>query len=161
MYKPLDISLFKITYSFFFPWKLGVAVWVSLSESHHPVEFKTMSSVKTLQLYSSAQIEFKFFLKEGILVLNIKSNGPYLRPSKSSQDPVDGMKFEFCAHSARLLRKLDHVLLWTLRTNTELCRVKKISMTSNVLPYTLPLARPAQAKIQMFTAICSIVKLIP
>ena len=27
--------------------------------------------------------------------------------------------------------------------------------------YTLPLARPAQAKIQMLTAICSIVKLIP
>ena len=28
------------------------------------------------------------------------------------------MKFEFCAHSARLLRKLDHVLLWILSTNT-------------------------------------------
>ena len=27
--------------------------------------------------------------------------------------------------------------------------------------YTFPLARPAQAKIQMLTAICSIVKLIP
>ena len=27
--------------------------------------------------------------------------------------------------------------------------------------YTLPLARPAQAQIQMLTAICSILKLIP
>ena len=59
MYKPLDISLFKITY--FFSLKVGVAVWVSLSESHHPVEFETMSSVKTLQLYSSARIGLKLF----------------------------------------------------------------------------------------------------
>ena len=43
-----------------------------------------------------------------------KSNGLYLRPSKSSQDPAVVIKFEFCAHFARLLRKLDHVLLWTL-----------------------------------------------
>ena len=50
----------------------------------------------------------------------IKSNGPYLQPSKSSHDPVVVMKFEFCAHSARLLRKLDHVLLWILSTNTGL-----------------------------------------
>ena len=50
----------------------------------------------------------------------LKSNGPYLRPSKSSQDPVVVMKFEFCAHSARLLRKLDHVLFWILSTNTGL-----------------------------------------
>ena len=66
----------------------------------------------------------------------LKSNGPYLRPSKSSHNPVVVMKFEFCAHSARLLRKLDHVLLWMLSTNTGLwqCRVKKISTTSNVLP---------------------------
>ena len=31
-----------------------------------------------------------------------------------SHDPVVEMKFEFCAHSARLLRKFDHVLLWIL-----------------------------------------------
>ena len=28
----------------------------------------------------------------------------------------------FCAHSARLLRKLDHVMLWILSTNTGLCQ---------------------------------------
>ena len=41
----------------------------------------------------------------------LKSNGLYLQPSKSSQDPVVVMKFEFCAHSARLLRKLDYAFL--------------------------------------------------
>ena len=45
---------------------------------------------------------------------------PYLQPSKSSHDPVVVMKFEFCAHSSRLLRKLGHVLLWILSTNTGL-----------------------------------------
>ena len=50
----------------------------------------------------------------------LKSNGLYLQPSKSSHDLVLVMKFEFCAHSARLLRKLDHVLLWILSTNTGL-----------------------------------------
>jgi hypothetical protein len=52
------------------------------------------------------------------------------------------MKFEFCAHSARLLRKLDPVLLWILSSEHQywtvtvqhLCRVKKMLMTSNVLP---------------------------
>ena len=38
--------------------------------------------------------------------------------TKSSHDPVVVMKFEFCSHSARLLRKLDHVLIWILSTNT-------------------------------------------
>ena len=36
----------------------------------------------------------------------------------SSQDPVVVMKFEFCANSAMLLRKLDHVFLWILSNNT-------------------------------------------
>ena len=53
-------------------------------------------------------------------VFLVKSNGPYLRPSKSSKDPVVVMKFEFSAHSARLLRKLDDVLLWILSTDTGL-----------------------------------------
>ena len=47
-------------------------------------------------------------------------------------------KFEFylnfCAHSARLLRKPNHVLLWILRNDTDLSIVKKIATTSNVLP---------------------------
>ena len=38
----------------------------------------------------------------------------------ASHNPVVVMKFEFCAQSARLLRKLDHVLLWILSTNTGL-----------------------------------------
>ena len=49
-----------------------------------------------------------------------KSNWLYLRPSKSSQDPAVVIKFEFCAHSARLLRKLDHAFLWILINNTGL-----------------------------------------
>ena len=61
-----------------------------------------------------------------------------------SHDPVVVIKFEFCAQSARLLRKLDHVLLCILSTNTGLCRVKKISTTSNVL--TLHFA-PSQASL--------------
>ena len=40
--------------------------------------------------------------------------------TKSSYDPVVVMKFEFCTHSARLRRKLYHVLLWILSTNTGL-----------------------------------------
>ena len=39
----------------------------------------------------------------------LKSNGLYLGPSKSSHNPVVVMKFEIWAHSARLLRKLDHL----------------------------------------------------
>ena len=40
----------------------------------------------------------------------VKSNGLYLRPFKSNHNPVGVMKFEFCAYSAMLLRKLDHIL---------------------------------------------------
>ena len=50
----------------------------------------------------------------------VKSNGLYLQPYNSSQDPVVVRKFEFCAHSARMLRKLDHIFLWILSNNTEL-----------------------------------------
>ena len=54
-------------------------------------------------------------------------------PSKSSQDLVVVMKFEFCAHSARLLRKLDHVFLWILSNDTGLwqCSVEKSKENSN------------------------------
>ena len=73
-------------------------------------------------------------------------------------------KFEFLRQFRKALRKLDHVLLWILSTNTGLwqCRVKKILMTSNVLLlHTLPLARPTQAKVQMLTTSSCIVKSIP
>ena len=73
----------------------------------------------------------------------------------------------FCANSARLLRKLDHVLLWILSNDTRLlqCNLcaeqRKFQRLAMFCLYTLPLARPAQAKIQMLRAIWSIVKLIP
>ena len=47
---------------------------------------------------------------------DIKYNGLYLQHSKSSHDTVVVMKFKFCTHSARLFRKLDHVLLWSTNT---------------------------------------------
>ena len=65
-----------------------------------------------------------------------------MRPSNSSQNLVNVMNFELCAHAARLLRKLDHVFLLILSNNTGMSTVtgavlkkaKKISMASNVLP---------------------------
>ena len=69
--------------------KVGVAVWVSLSESHHPVEFETMSSVKTLQLYSSAHIGLKFFQQEHNLIFIFH---PFLFP----QDISIKFLFNFC-----------------------------------------------------------------
>ena len=36
----------------------------------------------------------------------------------SSHNPVGVLKFEFIAYSARLLRKLNHVSLWILSTDT-------------------------------------------
>ena len=50
----------------------------------------------------------------------VKSNGLYLWPSKSNQDPIVVMKFEFCAHSAKMLRKLGHIFLWILSNSTGL-----------------------------------------
>ena len=73
----------------------------------------------------------------------------------------------FCAYSARRLRKIDHVLLWILTNDTRLlqCSLCAEQRTFQWLAmfclYTLPLARPDQAEIQMLTAICSIGKLIP
>ena len=90
----------------------------------------------------------------------VKSNGPYLWPSKLSQDPVVVMKFEFCAYSARL----DHVFLWILSNNTGLWQCstekKKIQWLAIFCLYTLPLARPAQVKIQMITTSSWTVKIL-
>ena len=74
---------------------------------------------------------------------------------------------KFCTNSARLMRKLDHVLLWIPSNENKLLQYslcadqRKFQWQAMFCLYTLPLARPAQAKIQMLTAICSIVKLIP
>ena len=79
-----------------------------------------------------------------------------MQSSKSNLDPVVAMKFEFCAHTARLLRKLDQQY-WTV---TVQCSIEKSK--ENVLPlHFAPSQASAQAKIQMLTTICSIVKLIP
>ena len=84
----------------------------------------------------------------------------------SSHDAVVVMEFEFCTHSARLLRKLNHVLLWILSTNTGLwqCSIcaEKINFQwiAMFCLYTLPLARPAQAKIQMLTTSSRIVTIL-
>ena len=73
----------------------------------------------------------------------------------------------FCANSAKLLRKLDHVLLWVLSNDTRLLQCSlyaeqtKFQWIAMFCLYTFPLAKPAQAEIQILTAICSIVKLIP
>ena len=48
---------------------------------------------------------------------------------------------------------------WTV-TVQYLCRVKKNSMTSNVLPLHFTLARPAQAKIQMLATFSQIVTIL-
>ena len=59
--------------------------------------------------------------QNGYEVFNFNIKGCFrFNDVKSNHDPVVVMKFEFCAHSARLLRKLDHVLLWILSTNTGL-----------------------------------------
>ena len=79
-------------------------------------------------LHDKVQIpEPDFFSDNMTQSLLVKSNGLYLRPSKSSQDPVVVIKFEFCAHSARLMRKLDHAFLWILSSNTGLwqCSIEK------------------------------------
>jgi hypothetical protein len=67
------------------------------------------------------------------------------------------MKFEFCAHSARVLRKLIMFFFGYLATimdcdSAVLKKVKKISMTTNVLP--------VQAKIQMLTTSSWIVTIL-
>ena len=66
-----------------------------------------------------------------------------------------------------LHKTLDHVLLLILSNDTRLLQCslcaeqrKKNQWLAMFCLYTLPLARPAQAKIQMLTAISSIVKLI-
>ena len=76
----------------------------------------------------------------------LKSNRPFLRPSKSNSDLIVVMKFEFCAHSTRLMTKLDHVL-WILSKNTGLwqCGIekkqRKFQQLAMICLYTLLLAR--------------------
>ena len=72
----------------------------------------------------------------------------------------------FCTNSVRLLRKLDHVLLWILSNETRLLQCslcaeqRKFQWLAMFCLYTLPLARPAQAKIQMLTTSSWIVTIL-
>ena len=88
------------------------------SRKRNNIPIASTSSLMKKELTNQNWVSWLFLLK---------SNGPYLRPSKSSQNPVVVMKFEFCAHSAKLLRKLDHVFLWILSNNTGLwqCSIEK------------------------------------
>ena len=60
------------------------------------------------------------FLRKQDATVKVKYGDIFIFKVQPSQDPVVIMKFEFFTHSARLLRKLDHVLLWILSTNTGL-----------------------------------------
>ena len=113
----------------------------SLIIGHGRISFKVLDCFCFLPsqfLYAVSPFENKNFIF--LAVWAVKSNGSYLQPSKSSYDPVVLKQFEYCAHSARLLRKLDHVLLWILSTDTGdsdsalYVQSKEISMTSNVSP---------------------------
>ena len=55
-----------------------------------------------------------------VLCTNSKKKENVVKKTKSRHDPVVVMKFEFCAHSAKLLRKHGHVLLWILSHDTGL-----------------------------------------
>ena len=67
---------------------------------------------------------------------SLKVNCLEFRFIETLHNTANQRNLNFCANSAKLLRKLDHVLLWILSNNTRQlqCRAKKISMTSNVLP---------------------------
>jgi len=109
----------------------------------------------------------KLFLLQWPLLQILKVNRGEFHFVESLHNTAYLRNLIFCANSARLLRKVDHVLLWILSNETRLLQCslcaeqRKIQWLAMFCLYTLPLARPAQAKIQMLTAICSIVKLIP
>ena len=70
------------------------------------------------------------------------------------------------SHSARLLRELDHVLLWILSTDTGLrqCSIcaewREFQWLAMFSLYTLPLARHTSVKIQMLTTSSRIVTIL-
>ena len=65
-----------------------------------------------------------------------------------------------------MLRKLDHVFLWILSTNTGLWQYsicaeeRKFQWLAMFCLFTLPLVRPAKAKIQMLTMSSQIVTIL-
>ena len=82
--------------------------------------------------------DMKIYIKLNPNLVSIKINSLEFHFMESLKKIQLVEKFEFylnfCAHSARLLRRPNHVLLWILRNDTDLSIVKKIATTSNVLP---------------------------
>ena len=111
--------------------RLTQEMWKSGGSNHgifDPSEFRRQMGIfspKFMGFDQHDSQEFFTYTLDGIHTeLNrIEKNAPVSKvqwAGRTSQDPVVVMKFEFCAHLARLLRKLDHVLLWILSTNTGL-----------------------------------------
>ena len=117
-----------------------------------PTERGLKHHLKTGHVHEKIQ-EHKFkAIKKGIIFLLViqvaaidfdnllKVNRLKFRFMESLHNTDSLRNLNFCAHSERLLRKLNHVLLWILSNDTglvtmqSLCSVKKIVMTSNVLP---------------------------
>ena len=88
------------------------------------------------------------------IVILLKVNRLEFRSMESLHNTASLRNSNFCAHSVRLLRKLNHVFLWILSNDTGLwkCRVKKISMTSNVLPLHFA---PSQASSSQYSNVDS------
>ena len=89
-----------------------------------PVRVKITVMVKGAVVFSRAYDEDS--AKEGgklhdfFSSVKVKINLPYLRFMKSLRNTVILKKFEFLRQFSKALKKLDHVLLWTLSTNTGL-----------------------------------------
>ena len=107
-----------------------------------------------------------FGLIEVLIEFNLNQVGGQITPTIRSawlkkilcyltlHNTVNLRNLNFCANSARLLRKLDHVLLWILSNDTRLLQCslcaeqRKFKWLAMFCIYTLHLAREAQAKIQ-------------
>ena len=127
---------------------------LELGSDQHQLVIYPCNSSTLIQILSLWSVKPKR-LTEFQVKVNSKSPGvPFHRVTSQRN-------FDFCANSARLLRKLDHVLLWILSNYTRLLQCslfaeqRKFQWLAMFCIYTLPLAMPAQAKSQILTAICS------
>jgi hypothetical protein len=91
--------------------------------------------------------------------LKLKSNGLYLRPSMSSHDPVFVMKFEFAEKTRSCFALATEHQYWTV-TVQSLCRVKKILMTSNVLPLHFAPSQASSSQNSNVENFCRIVTIL-
>ena len=138
---------------------------IRLALNPHPNAWylRTLEGTEFFVYFLQKHLDFIVFRTCGVV---LKSNEHYLQPSKSIHDWVVVMIFEFCPHSARLLRKLDHVFLRILSNITGLwqCSIEKSKENFNdhqCFAFTLcHLARPAQARIQILTTYSWIVTIL-